>query len=699
MKNVATLVIIGDAFIVNEPTNILLSMCPHLFQISMTRQMPAVLDYEPHTNLSINTKKASECCSLTDIRFEIDTIDHFITKLLHERLQYVRAASQFKSNVAAIPAPERVIQQLKQRKKWAEEYELDSEYMEAFFKRIIDWNISQQIAHYKDLNPNEKSIEVKLASLNELKVIEHDLDWIDISHYSKLLRAGHRKASDIGEPVLVSFTQKTSIFDDNGHSGNLTPFNLFEQCRRRALSHAFILAQPSRQFLMLALGSAHQFDVNEGTPPFNGMGKKISDLTRQEFQAAVKDVLSDGWKRLLANAIIENRAGNDVPVHGPTLSGGICFDHQNSHRSKKWSSFGETSFSLPLVQFTQQGASVYVTFNTLVAEYDRPEHEMEFIDTRVASLLKFCDEIINGASRLSNGSNHNEALNGDNPIDDSAERTVSPDDWKQTVRDALTKISSGEFQKVVLAREAQLGSGEHKVSCDIGWSLKRLSSLHPSSHIFGVLRQQSCFLGATPEQLVRLCGGQLESAAVAGTTPRGATDTDDETLRTELFNSVKQRYEHNLVVELLRSKLETMTEANSLSIPDEPTVLKLASLQHLYTPMRGTIKNGTTIVDLVQALHPTPAVGGSPQADALKFIRESENLDRGWYAAPVGWIDADSNGEFVVALRSGLVSGASMSLFAGCGIVDGSDPDDELNETRLKMKTMLSALDQQLTLA
>ena len=661
----------------------------------MTGQWSAPPNYERHTNLSINTKSASECHTLSDIRYEIDTIDHFIVKLIHHRLQYVLATLKFKSDVKSIPDNKRMIQQLNQRKKWAEEYGLDPRYIESLFKLMLDWYISRQIAYYKSRNPDEASVEVKVCSLNELKAIEFGLSWMNISHFSQLLSSGYRKARETAEPVLISFTQKTSIFSDDHTLVNVDPFCLFEQSRRLSLSHGFLLAQPSQQFFMLALGSVQKYDLNQNDSSFHSMNKKIRDFTQQEFHSEVKKVVTDGWKRLLLNAIIENCAQRDIPGCGPVLTGGLCFDHQNTCPLGKWSNFHEASFILPRVQFTGKDLDRYATFNIVVGKHDKFENEMEFINAEIVSLLQFCSDLLNGAKQHLESGVGTVPIDNDNLIKLTPELAASSTIWKQTVWDAIVKITdsdSDKKKKAVLVREAQIHIDQTNIRSNVGRSLKCLSSLHPSSYIFGVLRQGSCFFGATQEQLVRLHNNQFECTALAGVMSRSTNEIEDRVLETELFNSNKERHEHSLVVERLRRKLEPITEANSLSTPDKPMVLKLANLQHLCTHLRGTIRREITPLDLVQTLHPTLAISGLPHSDALKLIREDEKFDHGWYAAPVGWIDANNNGEFAVAVGSALIDEESVSLFTDCGNASDSSPADTLRETRLNMETMLLAL-------
>lgn len=256
--------------------------------------------------------------------------------------------------------------------------------------------------------------------------------------------------------------------------------------------------------------------------------------------------------------------------------------------------------------------------------------------------------------------------------------------YRRLVADAVARIRSGGMQKVVAAR-AQYVEGEWEHAS----VLRSLRSAFPGCVTFAVGRGESCFLGATPEWLVRSQGGEARISCLAGTAPRGATDGEDERLGTELMASRKNRHEHALVLEELLQSLRGIAE--TIDVPPEPALMKLPNLQHLYTPIVASVPSGS-VLSLAERLHPTPAVAGFPRREALAFLRRHEDLERGGYAGPIGWVDATGDGEFAVALRSGVVAGRTAVAFAGCGIVEDSDPESEYDETVLKLRPMLSAL-------
>jgi menaquinone-specific isochorismate synthase len=177
---------------------------------------------------------------------------------------------------------------------------------------------------------------------------------------------------------------------------------------------------------------------------------------------------------------------------------------------------------------------------------------------------------------------------------------------------------------------------------------------------------------------------------LAGSIGRGKTPTEDAVLALELLNSAKNQHEHALVVESIRRRLAPLT--SQLTISAQPTVLQLGYIQHLFTPIHATLNQSDGVLPILQNLHPTPALGGQPRELAMPFISQAEPVPRGWYGAPVGWLDHNLDGAFSVAIRSAITQDRRVWLYAGAGIVANSDPQAEWEETALKFKPMLNAL-------
>ncbi|HAF68696.1 MAG TPA: hypothetical protein DCX77_07850 [Acidimicrobiaceae bacterium] len=260
------------------------------------------------------------------------------------------------------------------------------------------------------------------------------------------------------------------------------------------------------------------------------------------------------------------------------------------------------------------------------------------------------------------------------------------DDYLALVSNALKEIESGNMTKVVTARSLSLPANLNCAAL-----LERLKERHPSCATFAIGHGSQVFLGASPEKLVNVEGNHLETAALAGSRPRHDHPGADAQLRAELLANPKERNEHQIVIDDITESLATA--GVHLDSPVATGVMKLRRIQHLHTPISGTLPNNTDILDIVKALHPTPAVAGLPRQRSQDWIDQHESMDRGWYAAPVGWMTPNGSGEFRVALRSALLTDTSLTLFAGGGIVEGAEPIRELAETANKFEALLGALD------
>ena len=259
--------------------------------------------------------------------------------------------------------------------------------------------------------------------------------------------------------------------------------------------------------------------------------------------------------------------------------------------------------------------------------------------------------------------------------------------WEQAVAQAVTAIRAGHLRKVVLARDVYASAA---AEIDARILVQRLAARYPDCFTFAC----DGMIGATPELLVRRAGREVSALVLGGTLPRGGDPAEDLALGEELLASAKNNEEHAYAVDSIREALGPLCEA--LDVDARPSLLKFPNLQHLGTRVRGTLAGGGTTrsaLALAAAVHPPAAVCGTPTGTALELIRELEQMDRERYAGPVGWVDADGNGEWGIALRCGQLSGRTARLFAGCGIVAGSEPAAELAETLVKLQPMRGALE------
>lgn len=259
--------------------------------------------------------------------------------------------------------------------------------------------------------------------------------------------------------------------------------------------------------------------------------------------------------------------------------------------------------------------------------------------------------------------------------------------YTKAVAQTSADIRAGRYRKLVLARRMSLSS---KVTYDPSSIIPYLVEHYPGSFIFAACHEGKCFLGASPERLVRVRDGVANVDCLAGTASRGDTSDRDAELASLLLSSEKNLREHRVVLEWISDALADCTV--EIRHAATPQLLRLANVQHLHTPIEAHLRDGVTMLDVVRRLHPTPAVAGTPRDDVVPLIRQREKMDRGWYAGCVGVLSGNGDGEMCVAIRSALIQGHHAILYAGAGIMGDSEPDAEWDETALKLRPMQEAL-------
>lgn len=339
--------------------------------------------------------------------------------------------------------------------------------------------------------------------------------------------------------------------------------------------------------------------------------------------------------------------------------GGFRFDW-TMQREKAWETLGAYNFVLPRLELR-----CYPDRTQLICNLVMPRDQV------------YSEAIVSRITRL--------APSESGPLPKVATpvaRSVRPGQamWRDMVEWALHTFSTSNLDKVVLAREALFTFAEPLCAETL---LARLQSGTPNCFHFCFQRDgAAAFVGASPERLFRRCGRNIATEAVAGTRPRGSSAVDDARLLDELLQSEKDRREHEYVRISLREQLSALAE--QIALDPEPSEMKLTYGRHLVSRMQATLRENVTTLDVLAALHPTPAVGGYPCREAIEAIRDQEPFDRGWYAGPVGWIGRNA-AEFAVAIRSGLVRSNTLALFSGAGIVEGSTPESEWDEIEHKI--------------
>jgi isochorismate synthase len=380
---------------------------------------------------------------------------------------------------------------------------------------------------------------------------------------------------------------------------------------------------------------------------------------------------TSAWRAVLGAAVASGRLGG--PSTGPVLLGGLGFTGAMPAADDPWAAFGAASLVLPTFTVSQDAEDA--TLTVAIAPGRARDPDPDEVEDAWASLATAAHAIA--------GTGVTDQVRPVRMVDSRPDRAA----WDRIVGMFAGAVGRGRIDKVVLARRAIF---EGLVDLDIEAALRHLAATAPESTTFAFSRDGTTFLGATPERLARTVGRSFETVAIAGSARRGADPETDARYAAALLASEKDREEHAVVVDTLRAGLAPIVE--TLTVADAPGILPLRHVQHLVTPMTGTLREEAGLLGLAAVLHPTPAVGGEPRDVALDLIAEHEGFDRGWYAGPIGWLGADGDGELMVALRCGLVRGRDAILFAGCGIVADSEAGREWDESRLKLRTMISAL-------
>jgi menaquinone-specific isochorismate synthase len=390
----------------------------------------------------------------------------------------------------------------------------------------------------------------------------------------------------------------------------------------------------------------------------------------------------------IAQQVVELYAAAQLPDDAPPfaepqLFGGFAFSDDFTP-DNTWSIYHPAQFILPHYQLAvaHAGMATPLTWLTINALID-PHEDGAIAATDVATWLQKALQ-----SRIDQ-LQHAPATQPSAPLQLQARKEpMSFVAWEQMLNQALAQCKAGRLHKVVLSRVSELRFRNH---VNVDQALTYLNTQYRDCYrfLFEPLAHHA-FFGASPELLVDLEGRQLTTMGLAGSERRGASQDEDARLGQALLMSAKDQHEHRLVVDALRARLAPM--CTLLSIPEQPTLLKLSNIQHLYTPIHGQLQKPQNIFALLEQLHPTPALGGSPRADALCFISAHELAPRGWYAAPIGIVNRRLEGTFSVAIRSAVTEYERVWLHAGAGIVAASDPQKEWDETALKFRPILNAL-------
>ena len=443
-------------------------------------------------------------------------------------------------------------------------------------------------------------------------------------------------------PIYVSVTLKTHTMDTLALLEHVQNKNTFR----------YYWEKPNDSFSMIA-GGEHERIKSKGASRFRDVSNSGKELLDRVFHFSEVD-------------------HSKSSIH--LLGGFSFFDHSDN---ELWKSYGPASFTLPKWHVVKDGQLSLITSTVKVL----PTNSVEDIFSSLSQQFESLDLVLEGDE-------FDGEINDPQPFEEIASEENEKSNWLNKIETAVDLIKEGSFKKIVLARKLHIRSKQDISDTSL---LNQLRQQYPDCYSFLIgFDDKSSFIGATPERLAGFKRTHILTEGLAGSISRGRTASEDAYLEHSLLNSKKDLNEHAFVVDAIEATLSPF--AKNIEHPSIPGIKKLSNVQHLFTPMTAYISETASRTEVLKNLHPTPAVGGFPKEKAVPFINKLENFDRGWYAGPIGWINASGEGEFAVAIRSGLIKKREAHFFAGCGIVENSNPLKEWEETKLKFIPMLSAL-------
>jgi|CZKP01.1.fsa_nt_gi menaquinone-specific isochorismate synthase len=409
----------------------------------------------------------------------------------------------------------------------------------------------------------------------------------------------------------------------------------------RVSKKVFYFNRPEENFTLLAFEDTLSLKIN-GENKFSSLGDKIS--------------------LIIQNSI--NNFDKTSSVKFPLFLGGTKFN--TGKNTDEWIDFADNDWFIPQFLFYQKDKDFWFVLNFIVdVNYS--------IEDQINSLCKPIDKLLNENFEL---------------LKETAKLKFCPaeregEKWNSLISDSISKIEEGLFRKVVISRRIIAEINQSPLFNHI---LEKLQDNYKNCTAFLYKSENSVLFGATPEQLLKFGGNEIEFDALAGSAKRGDTEEYDKEIACNLLNDIKNNEEHNHVIEFIKNSSSKYVK----NFRQFPTVIKkFSNIQHIYTPIKAELKFREQIYKLVDDIFPTPAICGYPKELSFNYIIENENFDRGLFSGIIGFI---SQGEMdlVVAIRSALLNNNKLYIYAGCGIVKGSDPISEFEETEIKMKPILS---------
>ena len=466
----------------------------------------------------------------------------------------------------------------------------------------------------------------------------------------------------IDSESFASFFEKHRYADDPGYLSICVPFENIDplavlELNGNPAENRFYWERPD-QDLAIAAGGQAAIIRNKEYERFRNISRQANSLLSK----------------------IHHFSNLKHSMSGAHLVGGFSFFDQPL--SGAWSPLGNASFFLPQWLLVKDGQFSLINITRPWNSRDEFDEVKHWFSTWIRDFIDRLGTNLERSRIL-----HESDGSGFQIPDLNSEQEKKR--WISNVEAARAGIKKQLYKKIVLARELRLRTQKKVSSTKLIHFLRRE---YPSCYSFIYqLNGEATFIGSTPEKLLSLQSQYVKTEALAGSISRGLTATQDAIKEKKLYESAKDLEEHAYVLDAIKEKLLFLTD--SLEHTPRPLIKKFANVQHLCTPIAASLSSEMNAIDIVSMLHPTPAVGGYPESGALHHIQELEQFERGWYAGPVGWFNTNKRAEFSVAIRSGLIRRNHVQFFAGCGIVEDSDPQAEWEETRIKFIPMQKGLE------
>lgn len=442
------------------------------------------------------------------------------------------------------------------------------------------------------------------------------------------------KESKAANPI-VSFAQKIEVMDFNGKIDYLIKY--YEK--------SFYFEKPDEDFSFIGIDEIISITEN-GDKRFAATDKKIKEL---------KNNFINNWDSIS----LQNK---------PLFVGGMKFNVE--HQDEDWKDFSDSIWLIPELLIIKNKNDFFIFYNFIYNSASSEENLTKKLKSKLENIIKSLEEKKHGNIKI-------HKLTGNSPKDKKK--------WKNLVNSCLENIYNNKINKIVVSRRIEiLLSGE----LNLDYVIKHFKEKYSECYLFIFHRGKSSFFGATPERLAKFFNGTLQIEALAGSASRGKTEEEDLVLGKKLLNSDKDINEHDFVINHIQDSISGQVE--ELTFEKKHFIKKLNNIQHISTIISAKMNSSNTPLNIVKELFPTPAVCGIPKEVSLNLIKKLESYYRGLYSGIIGWFNFNDEGEFAVAIRSALTYGNKLIAFAGCGIVEKSDPDMEYEETELKLKPILS---------